>query len=1273
MKKSLKTLSATILFFIAFISLGQELKLGLPIGHTSDVNSSQYSSNGDYILTYSEDYTLKLWEAKSGKLIHDFKGHSDQVTCAQFSPDNKKIVSASYDKKVRVWDVKTGKLIHILDGHNELINFAEFSPDNQFIVTTSSFDHTARVWNSKTGLLHQIIEFENSDSFASSARFSPNSKLLVTASCDKTVKIWDLQTNRVKLILEKPDDQKIIGCLAQFSLDGKLIITTYSNILRIWDAESGKLKSESKAHSERIIDSEMSPNGKFIVTVSTDQTAVLWSTDTGKVIHKFEGFTGLKNPVKFSSDSKYIIIPVNNGATIWNVSTGKSKLILKNHIDDVYSADFSPSNDFVITSSADQTCKISDASNGKIIKTLSGNTGLISGKFSPDGNSIVFKTWDDALTIIDLKSGKKIQKLWSAISDKYQKWSYNISDFEYSPNGRKLVSIIEEKKIKLWDVDTGKILLTYEPKTDNGNSIRLFTRFSQDGEILIVGDFNESVTFFNTTTGKQIQKIDIRQDIAELSSSNKFAITMKFNYEKTIDSWDILLWNIDTKELIKVIHTGSNKPMNTVKFSPDKKFLIASSDDDVAKLWNIESGELIYTLQGHTDEIYKIHFISNGEKYITTSLDGYTKIWSKGKNLQTFKGNFKVDSQIETNITSDEKFMVTVDKFDVLIWELDSGKLISKIDGLSTLVNSTNISPNNKYLNINYDNGLTKLYDLTQKEILISQIIFDSDPNKWVHLHPSGLFDASPEAMELMYWTKGLEVIEFSQLKEKYYMPGLWEKVLKDEYLGNVDIKKDGIKLQPVVSIGEIENNILPIHLTKREGGYGELSVFLNGKEIIKDARPNGFDESLKHQTINIDISNFNSLTQDGENEFTVKVKNRIGDVQSRGAVAKNIVKKESKPPNFYGLFIGVNDYVGDIDLSFPVPDTDAMYNALELGAQNLFGKDKTHLYKLTTGNNDNRPRKNKIIERLTAIAAKANPEDVLFIYLSGHGLTWTNNKGESDFYYLTEDARFANKEAYNDKDTREQTAISTNELVDYIKNIAASKTVMVIDACGSGQAVDNLIASRDVESDQIKAIDRMKDRTGMFIISGSAADEVSYEASKYGQGLLTYSLLKAMSGVALKGNRSIDIGTLFNYAKDQVPVLAEDIGGIQEPQVLFPKSGSFDIGILNLDDQQKIEIKEPKDVFVRSTLINLEELEDNLNLSDLLDSSLNSINSRGKDIIWVDAKNYANGCKISGSYNIINDIITLNFKIKCKDKETKFKVTGKNKDEIINLVLDKI
>ena len=66
---------------------------------------------------------------------------------------------------------------------------------------------------------------------------------------------------------------------------------------------------------------------------------------------------------------------------------------------------------------------------------------------------------------------------------------------------------------------------------------------------------------------------------------------------------------------------------------------------------------------------------------------------------------------------------------------------------------------------------------------------------------------------------------------------------------------------------------------------------------------------------------------------------------------------------------------------------------------------------------------------------------------------------------------------------------------------------------------VEKLTEKRDVPGSQVRALERVKDRNGLHLLAGAAADASSYEASRYGQGLLTYSLLLGMTGPASASN----------------------------------------------------------------------------------------------------------------------------------------------------------
>ena len=140
--KSIKWIHSKILFIsistflLCFVAKGQQPRLVLPIGHTSSLNSIDFSPDGKYILT-SGDNTAKVWNAVSGKLLLDITGHFLAVVSAYYSPNGSKIITASRDSTVKIWDAATGNLITTFFKAESPIISASFSSDgNQILVTT---------------------------------------------------------------------------------------------------------------------------------------------------------------------------------------------------------------------------------------------------------------------------------------------------------------------------------------------------------------------------------------------------------------------------------------------------------------------------------------------------------------------------------------------------------------------------------------------------------------------------------------------------------------------------------------------------------------------------------------------------------------------------------------------------------------------------------------------------------------------------------------------------------------------------------------------------------------------------------------------------------------------------------------------------------------------------------------------------------------------------------------------------------------------------------
>jgi hypothetical protein len=194
-----------------------------------------------------------------------------------------------------------------------------------------------------------------------------------------------------------------------------------------------------------------------------------------------------------------------------------------------------------------------------------------------------------------------------------------------------------------------------------------------------------------------------------------------------------------------------------------------------------------------------------------------------------------------------------------------------------------------------------------------------------------------------------------------------------------------------------------------------------------------------------------------------------------------------------------------------------------------------------------------------------------------------------------------------------------------------------------------------------------MKDRVGLHILAGSAADAVSYEASRYGQGLLTYSLLLGMRGAALRDEEYIDISTLFEFAADHVPELAKDVGGIQRPVVATPRGGaSFDIGRLTSADTPQIPLAKVRPLVLRVNFQDELRFRDHLGLTKQVNDALRELSARGQEapLVFVDALEFPEAYLLAGRYRVKNDTVTVTLLLfRGEDEVGQFRIEGTTAD----------
>jgi COMPASS component SWD3 len=292
-------------------------------GHQAPVRAVAISALGQFIASGSDDKTVKLWDAKSGKLLFDLNGHVQNIESVEFTPDGTTLVSSD-SETIKLWNTKTGQLIRNLAPHKNGVFAAIISPNGQTLVSAGA-DNIIKLWNIKTGKLQRTIKTE-----ARVLAISSDGKTLFSGGEDAgKIRIWNFATGKQLRTLTPPRPQNAISptqrASAVISLavspSGQTLISggyddsfqsgalqeTDGKNLKVWNLKTGKLIYNTSIGGSGVDTLAISPNGKIFVTGGLGYDVVLRDIKTLKPILTHKGHAGGIYGLAFSRDGKSLV------------------------------------------------------------------------------------------------------------------------------------------------------------------------------------------------------------------------------------------------------------------------------------------------------------------------------------------------------------------------------------------------------------------------------------------------------------------------------------------------------------------------------------------------------------------------------------------------------------------------------------------------------------------------------------------------------------------------------------------------------------------------------------------------------------------------------------------------------------------------------------------------------------------------------------------------------------------------------------------------------
>ena len=158
-------------------------------GHENPIWDLQWGPFGHYFLTGSHDRTARLWSTEHIEPLRIFVGHDNDVDCVAFHPNNVYVFTGSCDRTVRMWATAGGNCVRIFTGHPGHITAIACSPDGK---TLASADEQGNIilWNIVTGKKMKRMRGHGKGGIWSLS-WSAESSVIVSGGADKTVRVWD--------------------------------------------------------------------------------------------------------------------------------------------------------------------------------------------------------------------------------------------------------------------------------------------------------------------------------------------------------------------------------------------------------------------------------------------------------------------------------------------------------------------------------------------------------------------------------------------------------------------------------------------------------------------------------------------------------------------------------------------------------------------------------------------------------------------------------------------------------------------------------------------------------------------------------------------------------------------------------------------------------------------------------------------------------------------------------------------------------------------------
>ncbi|MCJ1313311.1 TOR complex subunit lst8 [Agyrium rufum] len=248
-------------------------------GHTGNVTGVAFHCEGKWMVTSSEDGTVKVWDTRTATVQRNYH-HGNPVNDVVIHPNQGELISCDRAGNVRIWDLGENKCTHQLIPEEDVsVSSVTVATDGTLLCAGNNAGNVY-VWRMyQTGEKTEIMPvcyFQAHNAYITRVLLSPDVRKLATCSSDHNARIWSVELNNTS----NPPSSKSSSISGKDSSSGgekEQPIATFP------------LESTLSAHQRWVWDCAFSADSAYLVTACSDHCARLWELETQNIIRQYLG------------------------------------------------------------------------------------------------------------------------------------------------------------------------------------------------------------------------------------------------------------------------------------------------------------------------------------------------------------------------------------------------------------------------------------------------------------------------------------------------------------------------------------------------------------------------------------------------------------------------------------------------------------------------------------------------------------------------------------------------------------------------------------------------------------------------------------------------------------------------------------------------------------------------------------------------------------------------------------------------------------------------